>query len=446
VLGQSWKRVTTIEFTNQDAPPRAVRVAPEPLVGLLLLAALAAALTPQLPSIVAVLLAAVGVAGIVVVALPATGTIVRRHPSLLAVAAFVVVGALWVYAGVHRAASPPFPGLRYPAGYPLQLFGGGPLFGTAGPGWPWRFGDVALLPAALTLLSAGGGFVLISDAVRVQLGISRTRAPWRQITMRNERGSRIAWRAIPGVALIGIATSLALSVTSGLVAGDPILETFVELAIGAGAAALVAAPLAVGVTMQVDLDKADRAREQERQRFAAHLHDSVLQTLALVQRQAHDPAAVVRLARRQEHALRAWMAGEAELASDTLAAALREVAAEIEDEHSTTVELTAIGDHALDARGEALVAAAREALRNAATHAPGAPVLVFSDVTATRAELFIRDRGPGFELDAVPAERRGLRDAVIGRMAAIGGSATIESVPGQGTEITLRLPYNGRSK
>jgi signal transduction histidine kinase len=439
--------VTTFELTtDEDAARRDVRVAPEALVGLALLAALAAALTPALPSIVAVLLAVAGGTGVAVVAVRPILAIARRHPSLLALAAFIVLGALWVYAGVHRAASLPFPDVRFPPGYPWQLYGSVPLFGTAGPGWPWRFGDVALLPAALTLLSAGGGFVLISDAVRVQLGISRSHAPWRQITMPRERGSRIAWRAIPGVALIGIAISLGLSVTSGLVAGDPILETFVELAIGACAAALVAAPVAVGVATALDLDKADRAREQERQRFAAHLHDSVLQTLALVQRQAHDPAAVVRLARRQEHALRAWMAGEAELASDTLSAALREVAAEIEDEHSTTVELTAIGDHALDPRGEALVAAAREALRNAATHAPGSPVLVFSDVTATRAELFIRDRGPGFELDAVPAERRGLRDAVIGRMAAIGGSAAIESAPGQGTEITLRLPYNGRSK
>jgi signal transduction histidine kinase len=421
------------------------------LASLALLAGLAAALSPQLPTGLAVLLAAGGGAALVAVCAPPVVVAVRSHLELLWVVALVALGAIWIETGLRHAAHP-WPALFTrlpPNGYPGLPYGppvyGLSLYGAAG--WPWRLGDVALLPVALTLLAAAGGFVLIADAVRVQLGLAGPpRAPWRVITTPRERGGRIAWRAVPGVALIGVAAVLAISATTGAALGDPVMESVLQLAIGACAAALVAAPVAVGVAMQLDLDKAGRAREQERQRFAAHLHDSVLQTLALVQRQAHDPAAVIRLARRQEHALRAWMAGEAELVSDTVTAALREIAGEIEDEHATTVELTAIGDHALDQRGEALVAAAREALRNAATHAPGTPVLVFSDITAARAEMFIRDRGPGFDFDAVPAERRGLRDAVIGRMAAVGGSATVESSPGQGTEVTLRLPYNGRSR
>jgi signal transduction histidine kinase len=140
------------------------------------------------------------------------------------------------------------------------------------------------------------------------------------------------------------------------------------------------------------------------------------------------------------------MAGEAELAGNTVTAALREAIAEVEDEHELTVEVSTMGDRALDGRGEELVAAAREALRNAARHAPGAHVFVFADIDAARAELFIRDDGPGFEPETVPAERRGLRDAVVGRMAAAGGNATIDSAPGHGTEVTLRLPWNGRSR
>ncbi len=134
-----------------------------------------------------------------------------------------------------------------------------------------------------------------------------------------------------------------------------------------------------------------------------------------------------RLARRQEHALRAWMAGESELASETLSAALREIVAEVEEEYRMTVELTAIGDRPLDTKGEALVAAAREALRNAGRHAPGAPVYMFCEIGRDRAEVFVRDEGPGFVPDEVANERRGIRDAMIGRMAVSGGRATIES-------------------
>src|SRR6202012_3280213 len=152
------------------------------------------------------------------------------------------------------------------------------------------------------------------------------------------------------------------------------------IGVGGGAAILIGSPLLIGSLMRLDRDKAGRAREEERQRFAAHLHDSVLQTLALVQRQAHDPAAVARLARRQEHALRAWMAGEADLLSETLVAAIREGVGGGEDEYEVTIECTAIGDRPLEARGEALVAATREALRNAARHAPGAPVVVFAEI------------------------------------------------------------------
>ena len=173
--------------------------------------------------------------------------------------------------------------------------------------------------------------------------------------------------------------------------------------------------------------------------MAAHLHDSVLQTLALVQRQAHDPVAVARLARRQEHALRAWMAGHSDLLSETLAGALRDAVAEVEDEADVTVEVSIIGDSALDDGAQALVGAAREALRNAARHGAGAPIFVFAQITPAGAEVFVRDEGRGFDPATVPAERRGLRDAVIGRMAAVGGSATVESVAGEGTEVALRL-------
>ncbi|MGH2875483.1 MAG: sensor histidine kinase, partial [Solirubrobacteraceae bacterium] len=354
--------------------------------------------------------------------------------------------ALWLTAGLHRAeVTQPF-GLRPETLYsPQRPWVQTPMEYLTGisTGWPWEVGRLPLLPLALTILCALGGLVLLADAVRVQLGLATLGparlAPWRVLTSAPERRGRMARRVAPGVALIGVAAFLAIGLADRYAGGDPLLQAVALIAVGGWAAALIGSPVLVGALMRIDRDKAGRAREQERQRFAAHLHDSVLQTLALVQRQAHDPAAVVRLARRQEHALRAWMAGEAELASETLAAALREVVAEVEDEYRITIELTAIGDRSLDARGEALVAAAREALRNVARHAPGAPVYVFGEIGAEGAEVFVRDEGPGFDPEAVPSERRGIRDAMVGRMAAVGGRAAIESVPGEGTEVVLAL-------
>jgi signal transduction histidine kinase len=302
-------------------------------------------------------------------------------------------------------------------------------------------GSLRLLSLLAILAAPVAGMVLIADAVRVWLGLApRQRAPWKQMTEVRRGQGGIAWRAVAGVALVGWAAFVVYSLIARVFAGRSFLELIALLMVAAGVALVLGIPVAIGAFLRLSRDKAGTAHDRERQRFAAHLHDSVLQTLALVQRQAHDPVTVARLARRQEHALRAWMAGEAELVSETLVAALRDAVVSVEDEHGITVEFTAIGDRALDPACEELVAAAREALRNAARHAGGAPVFVFCHVAPDgRVELFVRDEGPGFDPAAVPAERRGIRDAIVGRMAFAGGQATVESVCGEGTEVTLRV-------
>jgi signal transduction histidine kinase len=319
-----------------------------------------------------------------------------------------------------------------------------PLYNGSAPAPPTIGGRVPLV-AAIALIAAGG-LVLVADAVRVWLGLAPLqRAPWKQMTEASERPDGIAWRALVGTSLVVLAGVLGIVFAGEYVAGSPALQVVVLVLVAGAAAALIGTPMAIGMFMRVGRDKAGTAREGERQRFAAHLHDSVLQTLALVQRQADDPVAVARLARRQEYALRAWMAGEAELLSDTVLAALRDAVAGVEDEHGITVELTAIGDRPLDPAGEALVAAAREALRTAARHAGGAPVFVFAEMSAAGAEVFVRDEGPGFDANAVPIERRGIRDAIVGRMASAHGVATVESTVGEGTEVALRIRTgNGR--
>ncbi len=359
--------------------------------------------------------------------LPRVVRVVSRDRGALAVAVLLLIAAWWLARSALR--------LTHTSLSPLLLT----PFGYAHLAAPSVVGRAPLLAAVA--VSAVAGLVLLADAVRVWLGLApRQRAPWKEMTAADPGPDRIAGRALAGVALVVLAAILVIGSAGSGAAQDPAGRAIVLLVTGVMVAGLIGTPVAIGSFMRVDRDKAGRERERERQRFAAHLHDSVLQTLALVQRQANDPAAVARLARRQEHALRAWMAGEAELSSETIGGALRDAVAGVEDESGVTIEVTAIGDRELDPAGEALVAAAREALRNAARHAGGAPVFVFAELSARAAEVFVRDDGPGFELDAVPAERRGIRDAIVGRMAAAGGEATVESVVGEGTEVALRLP------
>jgi signal transduction histidine kinase len=166
----------------------------------------------------------------------------------------------------------------------------------------------------------------------------------------------------------------------------------------------------------------------------------VLQTLALMQKRAEDPREVAALARRQERELRTWLnAGSRRGAGASLAAALEAVVAEIEDAHGVPVELVAVGDRPLDEGAEALVAATREAVLNAVKFAPDAAISVYAEVQGDRAEVFVRDRGPGFDLAAIPADRRGLRESVLGRMERHGGRAEIHTRPGEGTEIELAI-------
>jgi DNA-binding NarL/FixJ family response regulator len=173
---------------------------------------------------------------------------------------------------------------------------------------------------------------------------------------------------------------------------------------------VIFAPWIVRLARSLAEERAERVHSQERAELAAHLHDSVLQTLALVQRRADRPRDVAALARRQERELRSWLSGggERQAVERRLAAALEAAAEEVEAAQSVPVELVAVGDRALDAQGEALVAAAREAVLNASKFGGGAPVSVYLEASESGAHAFVRDRGPGFEPDRIPPDRRGV--------------------------------------
>jgi signal transduction histidine kinase len=202
------------------------------------------------------------------------------------------------------------------------------------------------------------------------------------------------------------------------------------------AAALILAPWWLRLVRGLAAERAERVRSQERAEVGAHLHDSVLQTLALMQKRADDPREVAALARRQERELRAWLNGRRPDEA-SLAAALEAAASEVEDDHGVPVEVVTVGDAPLDERAAALVAAAREALVNAAKFAGPEPISMYAEVDGARAEVFVRDRGPSFDPAAVPADRRGVRESIVGRMERHGGRATLHTAPGHGTEVEL---------
>jgi signal transduction histidine kinase/phage shock protein PspC (stress-responsive transcriptional regulator) len=204
-----------------------------------------------------------------------------------------------------------------------------------------------------------------------------------------------------------------------------------------GGVVLVLLPWALKFWRDLESERAGRVRETERAEIAAHLHDSVLQTLALIQRRAGNEHDVVRLARAQERELRGWLFQDPGRDAGQLAERIKATAAEVEDFLGNAVEVVSVGDTAMTEAHEALVQASREAMLNASRHG-GGTVSVYLEVSDGGAEVFVKDRGPGFELNDVPEDRLGVRESIIGRMKRHGGTASITSTP-DGTEVRLGL-------
>jgi signal transduction histidine kinase len=175
--------------------------------------------------------------------------------------------------------------------------------------------------------------------------------------------------------------------------------------------------------------------------MAARIHDSVLQTLALIQRHAGEPRRIATLARRQERELRGWLYGDgATDAGATLVGALADAAEEVEELHGVRVEVASGGDRPLDDDGRAVVLAAREAMQNAAKFSGADEISVYAEAGGEGISVFVRDRGAGFDVASVSPDRQGIAESIRGRMERVGGSATVIAVPGEGVEVELRLP------
>jgi signal transduction histidine kinase len=294
--------------------------------------------------------------------------------------------------------------------------------------WVWTSGRRPVVGLVLVALSAMTILFALGLSGPTVLGIGLMLAG---IVLLARRGATLrpgGSFTVPGIAL----TMGGAVVLLGHLGSSPSL-----IAPGALAGALLM--LLLPWTWQVVSERADKIRLAERAEVAARIHDSVLQTLALIQREADAGPRVRALARRQERDLRRWLYGSGYGSSATLEGALADAAADVEDAYGVRVELASAGDAALDEPLSQLVLAAREALTNAAKHAGVDEVSVYTDVGPAAVSVFVRDRGTGFDRAAVAPDRRGLAESVEARMQRAGGRAIITTAPGEGTEVELTI-------
>jgi signal transduction histidine kinase len=306
------------------------------------------------------------------------------------------------------------------------------------------------------------GVVAIGAAFIWREADDARRARWRRTAagvIGPARGT--LWRLIGGIVLVVGGLSIFAIGQLDFAAARSVLFAVALTLVGV---AVITVPWWIRLARDLGDERRERVRERERAEIAAHLHDSVLQTLALIQRQANDPREVQRLARGQERELRAWLYGPtgyaapegspasfgadqpAGAAPSTFAAALAAAAGEVEDTYAIAVSPVVVGDAAMDPHLAALVAAAREAMVNAAKHAGVGEVSVYAEIENGTAAVFVRDRGRGFDPEAVGADRRGLAQSIRGRMDRHGGTAAVRSAPGSGTEVVLTMPVTAKDQ
>jgi len=290
-------------------------------------------------------------------------------------------------------------------------------------GWP-----VVLAAIGFAILWARSG-----DEGRARWTLSSLGTPLGSVVTGEVSLPRLAIGSI--LILAGMGVFLAAN-TSLAAAGNMLLAMIVAV----GGAALLAGPWVWSMGRELVEERSSRVRSEARAEMAAHLHDSVLQTLALIQR-AKAPREMASLARTQERELRAWLYGRApDLAGVRLRDAIDSMAGRIERQHQVSVEAVVVGDAELDDRLRGLVNACAEAVANAARHSGSTSISVYVEVEEDVVSAFVRDQGSGFDPDLVPADRRGIADSIIGRMERRGGSAHVHSRPGGGTEVVIQLP------
>ena len=344
-------------------------------------------------------------------------------------AAFVVLSALWgigivLYMALWMATfetvedrTPPVLGPQQEAGIGLMFAGG--LFLFRGLGW-WP-GD----PVMVMIVTLSFGLAVLGD-------FDWMKGMFDPDGARPSRLRLVGGGVLLAVGLVFMASSVSRVRSLGAVATAVILT-----AVGI---VLVFGPWLVTLVTELMRERRERIRQEEKAEMAAHLHDSVLQTLALMQR-TDDPKRMVTLARQQERELRSWLySGEGASSDEMFAPALQQAAARIEGDFSVPVEVVTVGDARYTEVARSLVAAASEAIVNAAKHSGAGEVSVYAEVSGDRADVWVADRGAGFNPQIIPEDRRGLQDSIQGRLARVGGGAVVDSTVGEGTEVHMWGP------
>jgi len=345
-------------------------------------------------------------------------------------AGFVAYGALWVLVPLDTA-EPTASRVRGPASTESALLmvlgAAGVVIGALLMASVLGFNIQGLWPLALAGLGAALIWLRADEGQRDRLrsGVGRVapaRTGWWQLAL----GVGLVLIGLVAFAVGGVGVSQAGSLLASV--------TVVVLGI-----ALVVSPFALRLFRERDAERRARIRSEERAEIAAHVHDSVLQSLALIQRNAGDPQSVARIARAQERDLRRWLYPTPAPTASSLRIALEEAAAEVEDALGVRVDIVCVGDLQMGEPQVALVQAAREAMSNACRHSGSETVSVFAEVTDDSVAVHVRDRGSGFDLDSVPADRMGVRESIVGRVKRYGGDATVTSQPGTGTRVELTM-------
>ena len=360
------------------------------------------------------------------------------------VAAYVVAWLLVPAAGRQRSiaskAMTDRPGIALAAGIGSLLAVVLLIASALGAGW--------LGSLAWPLMISAAGIVLIwrNAPADEQATMRRLAEPLLGLAEGNKR-SRIAARMFIATLLMGVGLLILLSGP----ASRAVLRPLGGVALVMAAIVVVLGPWWLRIARDLVFERQARVRAEERADMAARVHDSVLQTLALIQRRASEPQQVIQLARAQERELRSWLfGGRAPGSMDerglTLAAGVRLIQQEVEAQHGVAVEAVTVGDCDLDDDLGALLAAAREATVNAVKWSGAEVVSIFAEVEPAEVSVFVRDRGRGFDPAAVPGDRKGLAESVHARMARRGGSSAVRSVRGEGTEVSLTMPRSAGTR
>ncbi|MGA3183005.1 MAG: PspC domain-containing protein [Candidatus Dormibacteria bacterium] len=298
------------------------------------------------------------------------------------------------------------------------------------------FGDALVWPVAVAAAGSALIWVRSDQADRHRWARISERLPGNPVV--SVFGGRVSpIRIVGGGLLVAAGMTLFLVANRALASARTALLAVLVTAVGLG---LILGPWILRLARDAGEERRQRIRSEERAEIAAHLHDSVLHTLALIQR-SEDPADVAALARRQERELRAWLDHRPTTSEQQdLRGAVDALASRVEEQHHVTVDTVVVGDTPVTEHVAALLLACQEAATNAARHSGASRVSIYIEADGDGVTAYVRDEGAGFDINAVPADRRGIAESVIGRMRRHGGSATITSRPGHGTEVQLQLP------